>query len=142
MEKIIWSVDRALFLTWCKLPNQRSGTAGAFSCGAAVTVLGKADFFPAHPLLFQFWNGYFRAIISRNRHPQRLIEIAVINFSLPIDTDQGAAHDTTRRFGIEAASQQAQIFGIGAIGFEMFPKTPDRCVRNSEKMVEGDPVAG
>ena len=124
------------------LRYQRSGTAGAFSCGAAVAVLGKANFLPAHPLIVQIRNGYLRSIISGNRHPQRLIEIAIINFPPMIDADQGAAHDIASCFGIEAPCQHAADIGVGAGRFEMFPETPDRSVRDGEQMVEDDPMAG
>src|SRR5262245_40031893 len=72
-------------------------------------------------------------------HPELLIEIAVINFTTPADTDRIAAHETFNSGWIEGLDQKLHVL-IELIGVpQVSSESADRKIRKRVKAVEHDP---
>src|SRR6476646_5818422 len=80
-----------------------------------------------------------------NRHPasryadfKHLIEVAIVERSVPSDTHQRAAHQAGHSFGIEVAGQQCHVVGVFPAPMQEFSEALDRHVRESEQPMKLD----
>src|SRR3989338_7720063 len=79
-------------------------------------------------------------MVAVHGHPKHLIKIAIIEFSVPPDTERMAAHESLDCCGVKAIDEELLITLELAKGLEIFGITCDRHVGNSIKFIKNDPV--
>jgi len=105
---------------WIDIPKEKPFAmlmAGTPRCGVRTARRSV----PAHPL-----------------HPELLIEIAIVNFAMPADTNRVATHQSANRYRIEGMNEQLHVF----LEFPAMPqitgKPPDWEVRERIQLIKYD----
>ena len=80
------------------------------------------------------------AVAELQWQPQHLIEVAIIDIALPIDTEEGTAHHTLEVFCAMGLVQQLHIPAKLPPGDQEAAKAQDRHVRQDVEAVERDPI--
>jgi hypothetical protein len=75
------------------------------------------------------------------RQPQGIVEIAIVQRSIPTHVDLPAAHQAIDRLRVERVAQQLEVSFMLPGSFEVTQKAPDGHVRNRVKPRESDPEA-
>src|SRR5918992_155678 len=80
------------------------------------------------------------AVAELQWQPQHLIEVAIVDIALPIDTEEGTAHHTLEVFCTMVLVQQLHIPAKLPLGDQEAAKAQDRHVRQDIEAVEHDPI--
>ena len=116
--------------------SERSTTRRTGSGGAAVTMVARCDLalIELHQIKVADMSG--GAMI--HRQIEHLVEVAVVEGTIPTHGDCVAAHDTGRGSGVEGVGQSLHILFVVAALQEKLKKPADRHVGDRIKVVELD----
>ena len=120
------------------LLNQLAAAAAARPGGAAVAVIADLDRSLSNLIEGQRCDVKPVAGGVKNRHLKHLVEVAVVDRSVPADADQIAAHDLLQGCRIEVAFEQFSVTVVFAAELEMGGVARDRHVGEAIKMIERD----
>ena len=122
------------------LSRQGAGTTGTITGGTTVAVPGKVEVRALGGEVVQLFDEQRSAAAVAEGDSCRLVEVAVVEKSLPVHTDQGATHDVRSGFRVEPAFQKLQIPFHGAALLQLFAKTSDGGIGDGVEIVEADAV--
>ena len=91
-------------------------------------MLGERDLPAAQEIPRQVGNRQRCAVAVGYRHAERLVEVAVVNPTLPVNADQSPAHDAAGSRRVEAGRQEIHVAVIGALGLQLLSEPPDRAL--------------
>ena len=79
-----------------------------------------------------------RAAGAGNRQAKLLVEVAVVEITLPIDREQVAAHHVLEVFNAVRATQQLHVAVELPVGYQHRSKALDRQISQRKELVEDD----
>ena len=122
----------------CGLDKGSAATA-ALASSAAVTMIGNADRNVLQPCLQYFTDVQFLKIIGiTNVHFEHLVEIAIVDITLPVDAELVNAHQALHVSYAESILEQVHVIFEFTLGKQGAAKASNWHVGNGEQVVELD----
>src|SRR5262245_30912569 len=121
-----------------QLRHERAAAAAAGAGGAGVTVISHQDLLPFDLVERQGFDAQRFAVPVAKGQIEHLIEIAIVDLSLPADAYEVATHHVVERHRIEVSFQQLYVTIVFAAQFQVRGVAGDRHVSQAKKPVEHD----